>query len=45
MKRSLRELHSIGVESILTCFFDPLGGLHAMEDHIIPRLKKMGLRK
>jgi FMNH2-dependent dimethyl sulfone monooxygenase len=41
----IRELSSIGIESILTCFFDPLLGLHDMEDHIIPRLKKMGLRR
>lgn len=40
----IRELHEIGIESILMCFFDPLGGLHHMEDEILPILKKMGLR-
>jgi len=29
----------------LTCFFDPIRGLHQMEDDVIPRLRKMGLRK
>jgi len=41
----IRELHACGVESILTNFFDPLRGLHQMEDNVIPILKKMGLRK
>jgi FMNH2-dependent dimethyl sulfone monooxygenase len=41
----IRELHDVGIESILMCFFDPLGGLHAMEDHILPIMKKMNLRK
>lgn len=41
----IRELHEVGIESILMCFFDPLGGLHDMEDHILPIMKKMGLRK
>jgi len=27
------------------CFFDPLGGLHHMEDEILPILKRMELRK
>ena len=40
----IRELHEIGIESVLMCFFDPLGGLHHMEDEILPILKKMGLR-
>ncbi|NIP94863.1 MAG: hypothetical protein GWO24_16030, partial [Akkermansiaceae bacterium] len=26
----IRELNEIGIESILMCFFDPLGGLHHM---------------
>lgn len=42
---TIRALHSCGIESILTCFFDPLRGLHQMEDDVIPILKKMGLRK
>lgn len=41
----IRELHEVGIESILMCFFDPLGGLHHMEDEILPILKGMGLRK
>jgi dimethylsulfone monooxygenase len=41
----IRELHGVGIESILTCFFDPVGGLHEMEDHIMPALRQMGLRK
>jgi dimethylsulfone monooxygenase len=41
----IRELHEVGVESILMCFFDPLGGLHHMEDAILPIMKRMNLRK
>jgi FMNH2-dependent dimethyl sulfone monooxygenase len=41
----LRKLHEVGVESVLTCFVDPFRGLHAMEDDVIPLLKKMGLRQ
>ena len=41
----IRELHELGLESILVCFFDPLGGLHDMEDHILPIMKRMNLRK
>ena len=41
----LRALHDTGIESVLTCFFDPIRGLHQMEDDVIPLLKKMGLRK
>lgn len=41
----IRELHEVGIESILMCFFDPLGGLHNMEDAILPLLKRMNLRK
>jgi FMNH2-dependent dimethyl sulfone monooxygenase len=33
-----------GVESLLMCFVDPQKGLHAIEDSIMPILKKMGLR-
>jgi FMNH2-dependent dimethyl sulfone monooxygenase len=40
----IRELREVGVESLLMCFFDPLGGLHHMEDAIIPILKRMNLR-
>jgi FMNH2-dependent dimethyl sulfone monooxygenase len=41
----LRALHNTGLESLLFCFFDPQQGLHQMQDHIIPILKKMGLRQ
>lgn len=41
----IRELHEIGLESLLMCFVDPRKGLHEMEDHVIPMLKDMGLRK
>ena len=41
----IRELHNLGLESILLCFLDPLRGLHQMEDDVIPLLKKMGLRR
>ena len=34
-----------GQEGLLVAWFDPLRGLHQLEDHIIPRLRKMGLRK
>ena len=40
----LRALNATGLESLLFCFFDPQEGLHQMQDHIIPILKKMGLR-
>ena len=32
-------------EGFLTGFFDPLAGIHKMENHLFPRLEKMGLRK
>ena len=41
----IQALHEAGIESILTCFFDPIRGLHQMEDDVIPLLKKMGLRR
>jgi FMNH2-dependent dimethyl sulfone monooxygenase len=41
----MKQLHDLGLESLLTCFFDPIRGLHLMEDDVIPILKKMGLRK
>ncbi|MBV9121368.1 MAG: LLM class flavin-dependent oxidoreductase [Chloroflexi bacterium] len=41
----IRALHECGIESILTSFFDPIRGLHLMEDDVIPILRKMGLRK
>jgi FMNH2-dependent dimethyl sulfone monooxygenase len=41
----IRRLHEAGIESILTCFYDPLRGLHQMEDDVIPLLRRMGLRR
>jgi FMNH2-dependent dimethyl sulfone monooxygenase len=41
----MKQLHDLGLESLLTCFFDPIRGLHLMEDDVIPLLRKMGLRK
>jgi FMNH2-dependent dimethyl sulfone monooxygenase len=41
----LREHNEAGLESMLICFYDPQLGIHQMQDHIIPILKKMGLRK
>jgi FMNH2-dependent dimethyl sulfone monooxygenase len=41
----LRALHDAGIESCLMSFFEPLRGLHQMEDDVIPILKRMGLRK
>jgi FMNH2-dependent dimethyl sulfone monooxygenase len=40
----LRQLHEAGLESVLMSFWEPLRGLHQMEDDVIPILKKMGLR-
>src|SRR5688572_21688930 len=40
----MRELHSTGIESVLTCFLDPQRGLHQVEDDLLPCLKTMGLR-
>ena len=40
--RSLAEAEQQGV---VLSFFDPLRGLHDLEDEIIPRLRKMGLRR
>jgi len=41
----MKQLHDLGLESLLTCFFDPIHGLHLMEDDVLPILKKMGLRR
>jgi FMNH2-dependent dimethyl sulfone monooxygenase len=41
----MRQLHETGLESLLTCFFDPIRGIHLMEDGVMPILKKMGLRR
>jgi dimethylsulfone monooxygenase len=41
----MRGLYDVGVEHIVMCFFDPARGLQQMEEHVIPILRKMGLRK
>ena len=41
----MRQLQETGLESLLTCFFDPIRGIHLMEDGVMPILKKMGLRR
>ena len=40
----LRALHEIGAEHVCMCFLEPREALQQLEEHIIPRLKKMGLR-
>ena len=41
----LQSLAAAGQQGAVLSFFDPLRGLHDLEDEIIPRLRKMGLRK
>ena len=41
----LRQLYDWGMEGMLFAWIDPLRGIHQLEDHVIPRLKKLGLRK
>lgn len=41
----LRALHEIGIEHVCMCFLEPREALQQLEEHIIPRLKKMGLRR
>ena len=40
----MRELHEVGVDNLVIGFFDPQRGLRQMEEHVIPILKRMGLR-
>jgi FMNH2-dependent dimethyl sulfone monooxygenase len=40
----LRALHEIGAEHVCICFLEPREALQQLEEHIIPRLKNMGLR-
>ena len=40
----MRELHAVGVDNLVIGFFDPERGLRQMEEHVIPILKRMGLR-
>ena len=41
----LQSLAAAGQQGAVLSFFDPLRGLHDLEDEIIPRLRRMGLRK
>ena len=34
-----------GQDGVIFSFFDPLAGIHDLEDEIIPRLKRMALRE
>ena len=40
----MRALHAVGVDNMVVGFFDPQRALQQMEDHVIPILKRMGLR-
>jgi FMNH2-dependent dimethyl sulfone monooxygenase len=40
----IKHLHDCGIESLLFGFFDPLKGLHMMQDEVMPILRKMGIR-
>ena len=40
----MRELHRVGVDNLVIGYFDPERGLRQMEEHVIPILKRMGLR-
>lgn len=41
---TMRALHEVGVENIVTCFWDPGYGLRQMGEHVFPLLQRMGLR-
>lgn len=40
----LKEFYDAGLESVLISFYDPQNGLHQMEDHILPIMRRMGIR-
>ena len=40
----IRGLAEVGVDNVVVGFFDPAKGLCQMEEHVIPILKRMGLR-
>lgn len=40
----MRALYEVGVNNLVIGFFDPERGLQQMEQHVIPILKRMGLR-
>ena len=41
---TMRALHEVGVENVVTCFWDPNYGLHEMAEHVFPILERMNLR-
>ena len=41
----MRELHEAGVDNLVIGFFDPRRALVQMEQHVIPILRRMGLRR
>ena len=41
----MRALHEVGVDNLVIGFFDPQRALQQMEQHVLPILKRMGLRK
>ena len=40
----MRALNAVGVDNLVVGFFDPARALGQMEEHVIPILKRMGLR-
>ena len=40
----MRSLREVGVDNIVVGFFDPHRALRQMEEHVLPILKRMGLR-
>ncbi|MFP6741740.1 MAG: hypothetical protein VCD33_08960, partial [Alphaproteobacteria bacterium] len=40
----MRSLREVGVDNVVVGFFDPHRALRQMEEHILPILKRMGLR-
>ena len=41
----LRALHDVGAEQVCMSFLEPARALEQLNEHVLPRLKKMGLRK
>ena len=41
----MRALNEVGVDNLVIGFFDPPRALRQMEDHVIPILRRMGLRR
>jgi dimethylsulfone monooxygenase len=41
----IKALYDVGVEHMVICFLDPADGLQKVEREILPRLKRMGLRR